>query len=318
MKSTNFSIIIPNLNGAKLLPVCFKSLILSIKKYSSASTSPQSKFEIILVDNASTDNSISLAKKIYPKVKIIKNNKNIGFAKAINQGADLAKHNWIIPCNNDIKFHPQWFSRIIKTIQNNKNPQIVTYFGTILNKTGDHIESVGLNYSYSGKCQNINNGKKINQTITQQPSKTIWGGNAGLIVYQKKIFQSLGGFDTDFFAYLEDVDFNLRLDKAGHQTILVPTAISYHSGGTTSQKLGNLRHQKTVQNWLYIIIKNYSLKQIWQNFPGIIEQRFRNLSGLLKNTLFLLWLPTTISIYGQVIINLPIMLVKRKQIKINP
>ena len=93
MKSIDFSVIIPNLNGAKLLPNCLNSLLTAISKKSlSVSGQPTSKFEIILVDNASTDNSVSLAKKIYPQIKIIKNPKNYGFAKAINQGILAAKH----------------------------------------------------------------------------------------------------------------------------------------------------------------------------------------------------------------------------------
>jgi len=304
MKSIDFSVIIPNLNGAKLLPNCLNSLLTAISKKSlSVSGQPTSKFETILVDNASTDNSIFLAKKIHPEIKIISNTKNLGFAKAINQGAGLARYPWIVPCNNDIKLNKNWFKIMSKAMET--NPDISSFFGTIKNKSGASIESTGLKFSYSGKC--------LNCRIKKTKQQVIWGGNAGLIIYQKKVFQSLDGFDSDFFAYLEDVDFNLRLNKAGHRTLLVPTAISYHLGGATSQKFGNLRHQKTVQNWIYIIVKNYSLKQIFRNLPGIIEQRLRNLSGLLKNTPFLFWLPTLISIYGQVIINSPIMFAKRKK-----
>ncbi|MBU3935349.1 glycosyltransferase family 2 protein [Patescibacteria group bacterium] len=295
MNSINFSIIIPNLNGAEFLPDCLNSLILAIKNC------PQSKFEIILVDNASTDDSLNLAKKIYPQIKIIRNPKNFGFAKAINQGSKLAKYSWIVPCNNDIKLAPNWFKIMSQTIKNNSN--ISAFFGTIKNRSGDKIESTGLKFFNSGKAKNIQ--------AKQSKPKTIWGGNGALIIYQKNIFRSLGGFDPDFFAYLEDVDFNLRLNQTKHLTLLVPSAVSFHLGGGTSQKFNNLRQVKTVQNWIYIIIKNYSAKQIWQNLPGIIEQRFRNLSYLLKNTPFFLWIPTLISVYGQIIIKIPVMLKKR-------
>ena len=308
MKSTNFSVIIPNFNGAELLSTCLKSL------HQSLSLS-KSKIQIILIDNASTDNSLSRAKKIFPKIKVIKNPKNFGFAKAINQGIKIAQYPWIIPCNNDIKLHPQWFTHITKTIQNNKKPKVVTFFGTVLNKTGDYVESTGLEFNYSGKCKNINNDRKFDKSLTNQSPKVIWGGNASLIVYNKNVIQKIGLFDPDFFAYEEDVDLALRLHHLGYKTLWVPPAVSYHFGGATSDKMGNFRNRHDAKNWIYVILKNYSSKQILQNLPGIIEQRLRNLSGLLKNTPFFLWIPTVIHTYTQVIINLPKMLKKRHQIK---
>ena len=312
MKSTDFSIIIPNLNGAKLLPNCLHSLLTAVsKKSSSASGRPSSKFEIILVDNASTDNSISLARKIYPQIKIIKNPKNYGFAKAINQGILAAKHHWVVPCNNDLRLANNWFKLISHQIQANKDPKIITFFGTVLNKTGNKIESTGLDFNYSGKCQNLKNGQNFNPNLKKQSPQIIWGANASLIVYKKDIIQKIGMFDPIFFAYEEDVDLALRLHHLGYKTLWIPFAISYHLGGATSKKMGNFRHRHDAKNWIYIIIKNYSLKQIFRNLPGIIEQRLRNLSGLLKNTPFLFWLPTLISVYGQTLFYLPAMIKKR-------
>jgi GT2 family glycosyltransferase len=305
MKLTDFSIIIPNLNGAKLLSDCLNSLIPAIKN------TPNSKFEIILVDNASTDNSLNLAKKIYPQIKIIKNLKNRGFAQAVNQGILSAKYPWIVPCNNDIKLDKNWFKLISQTI--NKHPKVITFFGTVLDKTGAKIESVGLRFNYSGQCQNLENGQLFNPSLLKEKAKLIWGANASLVVYKKDIISKIGMFDPDFFAYEEDVDLALRLHNLNYQTLWIPRALSYHLGGATSSQMGNFRNRHDAQNWIYLIVKNYSAKQLWQNLPGLLEQRLRNLSGLLKNTPFLLWLPTLISVYGQVIFKLPSMLKKRCQ-----
>ena len=301
MKSINFSIIIPNLNGSQLLPACLKSLLVSIAKIR------QSKFEIILVDNASTDNSISLAQKIYPKIKIIKNKNNRGFATAVNQGINQTQHSYVVVCNNDITVKPNYFSLMQKNIKT--HPQITAFVGTILNKTGDRIESTGLRFNYSGKCTHLK------RPYRNQKPQLIWGAAAALVVYHKQTLKKLDLFDSHFFAYEEDVDLALRLHNSGYKTLWIPQAISYHIGGATSSRMGNFRNRHDAKNWIYIIIKNYSLKQITHNLPGIIDQRLRNFSGLLKNTPFLLWLPTVIHTYGQVIIKLPVMLVKRKQIK---
>ena len=317
MTSIKFSLVIPNLNGAKLLSPCLKSLLFALKKV------PHLKFEIILIDNASTDNSVSLftlkTKKLINllkiencKLKILQNSRNLGVSPAIRQGIAAAQYPYVIPCNNDIKFHPQWFSHIVKAIQTNHDPLLITFFGTILNKTGDRIESTGFNFNYSGKCTHLNHNKKFRPNIKN--SREVWGASAALVVYHTSTVKKIGSFDPDFFAYEEDVDLALRLHNLGYKTLWVPPALSYHLGGATSSKMGNFRYRHDAKNWIYVIIKNYSLRQIIQNFPGIVEQRLRNLSGLLKNTPFILWLPTLISVYGQVIIKLPAMLTKRRQI----
>jgi len=72
--------------------------------------------------------------------------------------------------------------------------------------------------------------------------------------------KKIGFFDEDFFAYEEDVDLALRLDKFGYKTLLVPQAISYHLGGGTSSKMGNLRQINDFSNLIFIIIKNFSFK----------------------------------------------------------
>ncbi len=283
----NFSLIIPNYNGADFISNSLSSINSAIKNC------PHSKFEIIIVDNGSTDNSLSKIKKFTNslkienyKLKIIKNKFNSGFSYAVNQGIDQSKYEYTVLINNDIILKPDWFKLISQTIIKNKNPKITSYFGTILNKTGDKYESQGLKFFPSGKCLNISNSQKFRESeIINLETKIIWGGSGALVVYQKNVLQKIGCFDPDFFAYLEDVDLNLRLNNFGYQTLYIPQAISYHFGGGTSRKMNNFRYRMDVRNWFYIIIKNYSVKEFWSNiFPMIIE-RLRNLSGLIKNSI---------------------------------
>lgn len=322
--SPSFSIIIPNFNGSKFLFDCLYSLYQSIKITSA-------NFEIIIIDNHSTDNSLSLAKDFFSQyrstkldIKIISLPQNTGFAKAINLGISKAKYPYIVPYNNDLTINPNWFELIIDTIKNNKNLKVVTFFGTVLNKDGDKYESVGLKFFISGKCQNISNGKNFNKkNINKLPdSKLVWGTSAALVVYQKDIIQKIGGFDNDFFAYEEDVDLALRLSNLGYKTLYIPKAISYHLGGGTSNQMGNLRQRMDVKNWLFIIIKNYSLKDIFKNFFQIILERLRNLSYLIKTSICLYGLKSfyllpkdLFNTYYQVFSKLPKMINQRKQLQ---
>jgi hypothetical protein len=177
-----------------------------------------------------------------------------------------------------------------------------------------------LDFYYSGKCNNISNGKKFDKNVflrskNLQSTKLIWGAPAALIIYKKEILQKIGSFDPDFFAYEEDVDLALRLHLLGYQTLYIPQAICYHMGGATSKKMGNFRNRMDAKNWIYIIIKNYPTKLIFKNLFSIIEQRLRNFSGLIKN-IRPSQLPKDIFItYYEVLFNLPKMFQKRRHIQ---
>jgi len=314
----NFSIIIPNLNGSVLLKDCLTSLLQSINK------TPSIIFEVILVDNASTDNSIDVFSELTTNLhtSIILNPKNYGFAKAVNIGITKAKYDYVIVCNNDIKFDSNWFEEITKAIT--KKPKYASYFGLVLNKDGSLIESTGLKYFWRGKAKNIGNKLPYNsKTIAKlkiENCKLIYGASASLVVYKKDIIQKIGGFDENFFAYEEDVDLAFRLNKFGYKTLFIPKAISYHLGGATSSKMGNFRAKMDAKNWILLIAKNYSFKQLFKYFPQIVEERLRNFSGLCKQTIKIyqwksIWiLPASIfQVYGQILLKLPIVLSKRNK-----
>jgi GT2 family glycosyltransferase len=283
----DFSVIIPNFNGAKFLPDCLKSLLAAAKHY------PGTNLEIILSDNASTDSSLDVFKKY--SHNFIVHQTNLGFGEAVNRAALLATKPYLLVANNDLKLDLHWFEKITKAI--NLYPKAACFYGLVLNKTGDLIESEGFKFFSAGRCENINNGKPYqkNRPVKGDVRRTeglfpIWGAPASLIVYRHPVFEKLGGFDSRFFAYIEDVDFSFRLHYQGFVTMYIPQAISYHLGGATSNKMGNLRVYMTLRNWLFFLKKNYSLKQIILNLPAIFLERLKNLKYFLTSTPAKLWL----------------------------
>lgn len=279
----NFSIIIPNYNGDLFLVDCLQSLIKAISQ-------TKSKFEIILVDNASRDNSLKIFARFQKKYqnlakfKLIINSKNLGFAGGVNPGIVNSKYPWVVLVNNDLTISPDWFSTVLRNFFL-ITPKTAAIYGLVLTKDGLYVESEGLLFDYSGKCQNIHNHQPYLKEMAKNKPEFIWGAPASLVIYNKKFLKMVGNFDQDFFAYEEDVDVALRLYKLGYKTLYIPSAISYHLGSATSRKMGNLRHRMDFKNWIYIIIKNFSRQEIISNFWKIIEQRFRNLFGLIKGTI---------------------------------
>jgi GT2 family glycosyltransferase len=303
-----FSIIIPNYNGSAFIKPCLDSLIKSLKD-------AKAIYEIIIIDNASQDDSLSKIKNlIHPPIgKIIKNSTNLGFAPAVNQGIKLAQYKYIVLCNNDLTIDKKYFSYLINAIKD--HPQYSAFVGTVLNKEGTKFESQGLKFHYSGKCDNILNKQPIVRKLIERKPEKIWGASAALVTYEKKVLEKIGYFDEVFFAYEEDVDLALRLHYLKYKTLLIPQAICYHLGGGTSNKMGNFRHKMDLKNWIFLIIKNYSFKEIILNFFGIIDQRLRNISGLLKNSPDGQKIASFTWTYKEIKKNIPKMIKKRKNIQ---
>jgi GT2 family glycosyltransferase len=257
------SIVIPNFNGSRFLPDLFSNL----------KTIISADFEIIFVDNGSADNSLTIVKKLFPGAIIIRNQSNLGFGAAVNQGILAAKGTYVCLLNNDVILDQNWFKIILSVIK--KHPEVSCFCGTVLNKEGTSTESQGIKFDWSGKCLQIK----------QQPAGLIWGSSAAVVIYKREVIKKIGLFDEKYFAYLEDIDVAFRLHQLHYQTLLVPQAIAYHLGGGTADKMGNFRAKQTFKNWFYFIFKNYTFGQIVANLPAIFIERLRNFSYLLKSTI---------------------------------
>lgn len=279
---TNISIIIPNYNGEKFFEECLEYLTKAIDKC------PKSKFELIVVDNASVDNSLSVLAKFKhqncPTV-LIKNTKNMGFAPAINQGIKKAKYDLVLLLNNDINFETNWFNTMINIINDSNYKDYTVFGGTILNREGDAYDSCGQQYYIEGRCVDLQKGVPYNPKITlNEKPKTVWGLSATATIYKKQDLVDIGLFDESFFAYEEDVDLNFRLNRSGKKSLLVPSAITYHLGSATSKRMGNFKQIHDAKNWILLILKNYTVTDYHGNRFKIITERFKNLSGLIKAT----------------------------------
>lgn len=273
-----FSIIIPNFNGDRFLAGCLHSLLFAFK------LCPQAEFEIILVDNGSTDDSINHAQKIFPQIKIIAFPANQGFAAAVNAGINKSVGDYLVICNNDLTVDKNYFKLIFQAVQ--KYPEAACFCGTVLNHDGSRIESQGISFNYSGKCLLNHHGQKFTRSQPRQSiTRPVWGSTAALVVYKKSVLKKIGGFDKKYFAYLEDLDVAFRLQKYGFRTLLVPSALCRHLGGGTADSMGSFRARQTWKNWFIFIAKNYTFYEIVNNFPSLFLERLRNFSYLVRSIL---------------------------------
>ena len=193
------SISIINLNGKDYLGQCLDS----IKKLDY----PEDKLETIVIDNGSSDDSVNFIKSNYPLVKLISNDKNMGFAFANNQAAKAANGDYIAFLNNDTRVDKNWLIELLRPIY--KNKEVVASGSKVLSIDGKNIDFVGGMINFEGKGFQIDYGIPVEKGNYSQ-YRYLPFVNGGAMLVDRKIFLGAGGFDEDFFAYYEDVDFGWR------------------------------------------------------------------------------------------------------------
>ena len=258
------SISIVNLNGEKYLKDCLDS----IKKLNY----PQDKLEIILVDNGSTDKSLNLVSSGYPQVKIIKNGKNMGFAFANNQAAKAAKGEYVAFLNNDTRVDKDWLIELLRPIYMDK--EVVASGSKVLSIDGKKLDFVGGMINFEGKGFQIDYGVPVEEDNYNKYAFLPFV-NGGAMLVNRRIFLDVGGFDEDFFAYYEDVDFGWRLWVLGYKVIFSPKSIVYHHHHGTSKEFGEdkLRFLKE-RNSLYSVFKNYDDSNLARVLSGSLANIF--------------------------------------------
>ncbi len=230
------SIIIVNYNGKKYLEKCLKSL----------ERIDYDNYEIILVDNNSTDDSIEFVKNTYPSIIIIKLEKNYGFAEPNNIGAKNAKGNFLLFLNNDTEVTPNFVTELVNAAKTDK--QIAICQSLLLkpngeiDSSGDFLDTLGRAYSSKIKPKSI---------------KEILSARGASLLVKREIFENLGGFDKEYFASFEDVDLGWRCWIAGYKVIVVPSSIVYHSGGQTIKELSSVMSFHGVKNTLLLRLINF-------------------------------------------------------------
>jgi len=245
MKSAEkVSVVIPNWNGAHWLEICLESL--------GAQTFRD--FQVYVVDNGSTDNSVELLKTGYPDVTVVENSENLGFAGGINAGFAVARGELIIALNNDVETDPHWLEVIVNVMD--ANPDVGMAASQLMDFTNrDIVDSLGDGFFPFGLSFKAWSGKLYPEAGL--PIREIQSPCAAASVYRAELLQNVGYFDEDFFAYMEDIDLGLRAQSAGYKCIFIPGAKVFHIGSATSGGTASaFSIRKTVRNTYQVILKN--------------------------------------------------------------
>lgn len=251
------SIVIPNWNGKRFLPACLDSL----------AQLNYPKVEIIVVDNGSHDGSCELLQESYPHVRVARFEQNTGFSVAVNRGIKEARGEFVALLNNDTTVDCNWLSEMVKVMREHAEIascgcKMLSYDDrTILDGAGDGYRRGGLPGRIGHREKDCGQFDKM---------RYILGACGGAALYRRTLFDDIGLFDEDYFAYLEDVDMGLRAQSAGYKCLYVPTAIMYHLGcGTTGSGYSPLVVKLSAQNNWNTIIKNVPNSLLLKFLPQI-------------------------------------------------
>jgi GT2 family glycosyltransferase len=265
IEDPSVSIIIVNYNGKNHLEKCLKSLSEIIYK----------NYQIVLVDNNSSDGSVEFTTTNYPKVKIIQLDKNYGFAEPNNIGAKNAVGEFLLFLNNDTIVTTNFLNSLVNVASS--DPDIAICQSLLLRQngdidsSGDFVDTLGMAYSSH-----------------QQPSpdiSPILSARGASMLVKKNIFFELGGFDKKYFASFEDVDVGWRAWIWGYKVLLVPDSIVYHFGGQTIGKMNDLMRFHGLKNLFVTRLVNFELPCAIRGFLGFFVVRFMKKVGInVKNT----------------------------------
>lgn len=300
MKKVIASVIIPNWNGKHLLDDCLQSLKKQTFK----------EIEVIVVDNGSTDGSVSFLENKYPWVKIVAFDKNYGFAKAINKGVLESSGEYVIFLNNDTAVDKKWVQELVKCISKHKdmfsiNPKILNFF--------DHqkIDGVGIEINEVGQARSI--GWEQQDTGQFNKEMEIFGATGGAALFRKDIFLKAGMFDENYFMYSEEVDLAFRAQFLGYKSFYCPKAVVYHKHKASSKKRPQHLEYWQFKNMTQTIIKDFPNSILVKNWRWlkIVLIHFNTILYQLKNGFF--WPPLMTEVW--LISHLPILLYKRYKIQ---
>lgn len=252
-------VIIPNYNGVDLLPACLDSLRRQTRQ----------DFQVTVVDDGSTDDSLRLLAEQYPEVRTLELGHNQGLVAAINHALRQTDALLVVLLNNDTEADPSWLQHLIGALERYPHYDFAASKLKLWDRR-DHLHSAG--DGYTGRGEPFNLGVWEVDHGQYDALREVWGPCAGAAAYRRRVLEALaeGGdvFDADLWMYCEDVDLNLRARLVGARTIFVPRAVVYHRVSATGG--GALASFYCGRNFIAVWAKNMPARLMRRHLPGFL------------------------------------------------
>ena len=250
------SVIVPNWNGLEHLDTCLGAL----------DRQTFDDFEIIIVDNASSDGSVAFIRRKYPQAKVIELPENRGFAGACNAGIRAAQGEFVVLLNNDTEADPGWLAAIVDAFQRRPEAGIVASKMLLFDRR-DVFHTAGDFYGFDGIPGNRGVWERDHGQFDRE--EYVFSACGGSAAYRRTMLDRIGLLDEDFFFSCEDLDLAWRAQLAGWRAVYTPAAVVYHKlsatgGGATASFYDG-------RNFLYLIAKNYPTSLLRKHWRTILK-----------------------------------------------
>lgn len=255
-KQTRVTTIIVNWNAGDLLVRCVAALL-------SQTLLPH---EIIVVDNASTDGSLKEILDKFPSVRVFESTQNLGFAAANNLAVQEASSasEWVALLNPDAFPEPGWLEALLCAAIDHPECAILGSRLMDANSPGV-VDGIGDVYHASGLVWRAGHGTLLGENESE--AREIFSPCAAAALYRKDALLAAGGFDEDFFCYVEDVDLGFRLRLLGHRCWYVPDSVALHVGSAVTGRRSDFSVYHGHRNLVWTFVKNMPGVLFWLLLP---------------------------------------------------
>ena len=252
--------------------------------------------ETLLVDNASRDRSLVYVRREFPRVRVLPQERNLGFSRAANLAAESARGTWLVLLNTDLLLEPDWLEELVAAA--GQDPSIAAVSSKLrlygrprrLNGVGGCMNRLG--YTWDRGMGEEDRGQ-------YDRSREVLFACAGAALFHRSRFLEAGGFDPRFFMYHEDVDLCLRLWLRGFRVVTAPRAIAYHHLSASTREDRGLLWREILgeRHNLRTLLKNYQAANLARALWGLltlrqpVRRKWAQLGNLAWN---LRWLPETL------------------------
>lgn len=248
------AVVVLNYNGAKILPEFLPSVF--------NSTYPN--MELILADNASTDDSCEWVKQNLPGIKILSNKKNLGFAEGYHNILSQIKDvDYFVLLNSDVEVTPGWIEPVIELMQSDSSiaiaqPKILSFLEKnkfeYAGAAGGYIDRFGYPFCKGRIFDTI----EIDQAQYESNEQIFWASGAAMFI-RADIYEKSGGLDPDYFAHMEEIDLCWRIKNMGYKIYYCKDSTVYHLGGGTLHETNPFKTYLNFRNSLITLRKNLPL-----------------------------------------------------------
>jgi len=268
-RASDVTVAVLNYNGRELLSVVMPSIL----------GQTASGFRLHVIDDCSTDDSLTYLAECWPQARVLPSERNLGISASMARAVASAQTAYVAVLNNDLELDPEWLEEMLRALES--HPEAAAVDGKMLNfHRRREIDGAGDEMARNGYPRRRGQGE-LDVGQYDDPCE-VFSATGGAAIFRRSAFELVGPFDSDLGAYYEDVDWGFRARLNGLTVRYAPKAVSYHMGSATTSRDPGGYAWLIVRNQVLVLVKDFPAPLLARNLPRIL---FFQLKWLLFNSL---------------------------------